>query len=313
KTIFQEYLTKQGTVVKPCYWQTRNPNCAKCPYHIRTGDESRVPYAEFHRAFGFPHRAISLQNKHLLFYELRLFSGTLVQKGHATNCIDQDRHPESMLFEAGGYLDAVTYTYEDIGYIILYSNYSPYNDTDHCCIHQIYSFLMKYPEVTLCIYFSKLYHTEDSFPTTMGNHEALKSLSSLWPHVTLYPLCSGIWHYLLCNFVCGIPGSNPYYPALPSRTLQDQPNSHQINNFIGMKPYFKTAFPQAMPGKPALPQNSKIFSSKPASKQLMKGSLPCLMSQSHSVLFSGMFPPFQKEQLYSKPENIVRHLKMPNE
>ncbi|NXA34115.1 ABEC4 enzyme, partial [Eudromia elegans] len=312
KTIFQEYLTKQGTVVKPYYWQTPNPNCAKCPYHIRTGDESRVPYAEFHMAFGVPDTATTLQNKQLLFYKLRLFSGALVQKGHVTNCTDQDSHPESMLFEIGGYLDAVTYTYEDIGYIILCSNYSPCNEADHYCINKIYGFLMKYPEVTLCTYFSKLYHIEDSFPTSMRNREALQSLSSSWPHVTLHPLCGGIWHYLLCNFVCGITGSTLYHPALPSRTLQDQPNSHQNNNFIGMKSYFKTAFPQAIQGKPTLEQNLKIFFSKRASKQLMKGSVPPLMSQSPLVLFLGMFPPLQKEQLYSKPKNIVRHFKMPN-
>ncbi|KGL76374.1 Putative C-_U-editing enzyme APOBEC-4, partial [Tinamus guttatus] len=129
-----------------------------------------------------------------------------------------------MLFEAGGYLDAVTYTYEDIGYIILYSNYSPCNEADHCCLSKIYSFLTKYPQVTLCIYFSKLYHIENSLPTAVWNHEVLKSLSSLWPHVTLHPLCGGIWHYLLCNFVHGIPGSTLYHPALPSRTLGDQPN-----------------------------------------------------------------------------------------
>ncbi|XP_013811739.2 putative C-_U-editing enzyme APOBEC-4 [Apteryx mantelli] len=318
KTIFQEYLTKQGTVVKPYYWQTPNPNCAKCPYHIRTGEEARVPYAEFHRAFGFPHRSTSLQNKHLLFYELKLFSGTLVQKGHATNCTDQDNHPESMLFEAGGYLDSVTHTYENIGYIILYSNHSPCNEAEHCCISKIYNFLIKYPEVTLCIYFSQLYHTEDSFPTATWNREALRSLSSLWPHVTLYPLSGGMWHYLLCNFVYGIPASTLYHPALSSRTLPDQPNPHQINNLIGMKPYFKKAFPQAMQGKPALQQNLKTFSSfsKLASQQplqLMKGSLPSLMPQSHLVLFPGMFLPFRKEHLYSKPKNIVRHLKMPKE
>ncbi|NWX94820.1 ABEC4 enzyme, partial [Nothoprocta ornata] len=313
KTIFQEYLTKQGTVVKPYYWQTPNPNCAKCPYHIRTGDEARVSYAEFHRTFGFPYRATSFQNKHLLFYELRLFSGTLLQKGHATNCTDQDNHPESMLFEAGGYLDAVTYTYRDIGYIILYSNYSPCNEADHCCISKIYSFLMKYPEITLFIYFSKLYHTENSLPTATWNHEALQSLSSLWPRVNLHLLCGGIWHYLLCNFVCGFPGSTLYHPALPSRTLRDQLNSHQINNFIGIKPCFKVSFPQTMHGKPALQENLKIFSSKPAFKKQMKGNLTPLVSQSHLVLFSGRFPPVQKERLYLKPKNIVRHLKMPHE
>ncbi|KFQ95799.1 Putative C-_U-editing enzyme APOBEC-4, partial [Nipponia nippon] len=128
------------------------------------------------------------------------------------------------LFEVGGYLDAVTDAYEDIGYIILYSNYSPCNEAYHCCISKIYNFLLKYPEITLCIYFSQLYHTEDGFPTAAWNREALRSLSSLWPRVTLQRLPGGTWRYLLCNFVCGFPGSTLYHPASPSSTLADQQN-----------------------------------------------------------------------------------------
>ncbi|KAM7107682.1 putative C-_U-editing enzyme APOBEC-4 [Ciconia maguari] len=318
KTIFQEYLTNQGTVVKPYCWQRQNHFCAKCPYHIRTGEEARVPYTEFHKVFGFPYRSTAtLHNKHLLFYELRSFSGTVVQKGHATNCTDQDNHPESMLFEVGGYLDAVTDAYKNIGCIILYSNYSPCNEAYHCCISKIYNFLLKYPEITLCIYFSQLYHTEDGFPTAAWNRKALRSLSSLWPLVTLQRLPGGAWHYLLCNFVYGIPGSTLYHPTSLSRTLADQQNPHQINNLTGMKPYFRKAFPHAMQGKPAVQQNLKAFSSpSPASQQplqVMKGSLLPPMSQSHLVLFPGMFLPFQREHLYPRPKNIVRHLKMPKE
>ncbi|KAM6077684.1 putative C-_U-editing enzyme APOBEC-4 [Theristicus caerulescens] len=318
KTVFREYLTNQGTVVKPYCWQRQNHICAKCPYHIRTGEEARVPYTEFHSVFGFPYRSTAtLQNKHLLFYELRSFSGTVVQKGHATNCTDQDNHPESMLFEVGGYLDAVTDAYEDIGCIILYSNYSPCNEAYHCCISKIYNFLLKYPEITLCIYFSQLYHTEDGFPTAAWNREALRSLSSLWPRVTLQTLPGGTWRYLLCNFVYGIPGSTLYHPASPSSTLADRQNPHQINNLTRMKPYFRKAFPQAMQGKPAAQQNLKAFSSpSPASQQplqAMKGSLLPPMSQSHLMLFPGMFLPFQREHLHPRPKNIVRHLKMPKE
>ncbi|XP_075013184.1 putative C-_U-editing enzyme APOBEC-4 [Calonectris borealis] len=318
KTVFQEYLTNQGTVVKPYCWQRQNHSCARCPYHIRTGEEARVPYTEFHRVFGFPYRsAATLQNKHLVFYELRNFSGRVVQKGHATNCTDQDNHPESMLFEVGGYLDAVTDAYENIGCIILYSNHSPCNEAYHYCISKIYNFLLKYPEITLCIYFSQLYHTEDGFPTAAWNREALRSLSSLWPRVTLQRLPGGARRYLLCNFVYGIPGATLYHPTSPSRTLADPQNPHQINDLTGMKPYFRTAFPQAPQGKPAAQQNLKAFSSpSPASQlplQAMKGSLLPPMSQSHLVLFPGMFLPFQREHLYPRPKNIVRHLKMPKE
>ncbi|XP_024065507.2 putative C-_U-editing enzyme APOBEC-4 [Terrapene carolina triunguis] len=246
ETLFQEYLANQGTVVKPYYWQTLSKSCAKCPYHIRTGEEARVPYMGFHKAFGFPYGLMSPQNKHLIFYELRSFSGTLVQKGHATNCIKYNIHPESMLFEMGGYLDAVTYDYDSIGYIILYSNYSPCNEAEHCCISKIYNFLTKYPDITLCIYFSQLYHTEDDFPVSIWNCEALRSLASLWPHVTLNPLCGGVWHSLLCNFVSGMPEATLYHPILPARALADQQNSQKINNITGIKSYLMKASPQPL-------------------------------------------------------------------
>ncbi|NWH63351.1 ABEC1 enzyme, partial [Geococcyx californianus] len=309
KPIFEEYLTNQGTVVKPYWWQRQNHICAKCPYHIRTGEEARVPYTEFHRAFGFPYRSTAtLQNKHLLFYELRRFSGRVVQKGHATNCTDQDNHPESMLFEVGGYLDAVTGACENIRCITLYSNYSPCNEASHCCLSKIYNFLLKYPEITLYIYFSQLYHTEDDFPSAVWNREALQSLSSLWPWVTLQRLWVGAWGYLLCNFVYGIPGSTLYRPTPPLRTLA---------NFREMKSHFRKAFPQAIQGKPAVQQNLKAFSSpSPASQQpfqVPKGSLLPPMSENHLVLFPGKFVPFQKEHLSLRPKNIVRHLKMPKE
>ncbi|NXX76172.1 ABEC1 enzyme, partial [Urocolius indicus] len=318
KTIFQEYVTNQGTVVKPYCWQRQNQVCAECPYHIRTGREARVPYAEFHRVFGLPFGSTStLQNKHLLFYELRSFSGTVVQKGRATNCTKQDTHPESMLFEVGGYLDAVTDAYENIRCIILFSNYSPCNEAYHCCISKIYNFLLKYPEITLCIYFSQLYHTEDRSPHGWWNREALRSLSSLWPQVTLQRLPGGAWPYLLCHFVYGIPGSTLYNPTPPSTTLANGQNPHQINNLTGRKMYFRHALPQAVQGKPAVQQNLKAFSSpSPASQQLFQATKARLLppvSQSHLVLFPGMFLPFQREQLHPRPKKIVRHLKMPQE
>ncbi|XP_067996609.1 putative C-_U-editing enzyme APOBEC-4 [Melanerpes formicivorus] len=314
--VFQEYLTSQGTVVKPYYWQRQSHICAKCPFHIRTGEEARVPYAEFRRIFGFPYRSrAALQTKHLLFYELRSFLGKLIQKGHATNCTAQGSHPESMLFEAGGYLDAVTGAYENRGCIILYSNYSPCNEAFHCCISKIYNFLLKYPEIKLCIFFSQLYHTEDSFPTATWNCEALWSLSSLWPQVTLQRLPEGAWPYLLCNFVYGIPGSILSHPTPTSRTSADQQNLHQMKDFTGTKLYFREAFPQGMQGKPAAWQNLKVFSSPGLAShqpfQGTKGSPLPPTSRSHLGHYPGMFFPFQREHLYPKPKNIIRHLRMP--
>ncbi|NWH76026.1 ABEC4 enzyme, partial [Piaya cayana] len=317
KPIFREYLTNQGTVVKPYCWQRQNHICSKCPYHIRTGEEARVPYAEVYRVFGFPHRlTATLQDKHLLFYKLRSFSGRIVQKGHATNCEDQDKHPESMLFEVGGYLDTVTSACENIRCIILYSNYSPCNEASHGCVSKIYNFLLKYPEITLCIYLSQLYHTEDCFPSAAWNREALRSLCSLWPRVTLQRLPGEVWHSLLCDFGYGIPGSTLSHPTPLLRTVAEGQNPQQIHDLRGMKPHFRKAFPQTTWGKAAVQQNSKAFSPNPASHQpfqVPKGSLLPLMSESCLVLFPGKFLPFQKERLSSKPENIVRHFKMPKE
>ncbi|CAM9156813.1 unnamed protein product [Bubo scandiacus] len=303
KTIFQEYLTNRGTVVKPYCWQRQNHICAKCPYHIRTGEEARVPYAEFDGVFGFPYRSTAtLRNKHLLFYERRSFSGSIVQKGHATNRTDRGYHVEPMLFGVGGYLDAVTDAYGNIRCIILCSNYSPCNEAYHCCVSKIYNFLWKYPEITLCIYFSRLYHTEDGFPTAAWNREALRSLPSLWPRVTLQRLPGGARCYLLCNFVCGIPGSALYRSTPPSRTLADQQKLHPVNNFTGIKLYFRKAFPQAMQGNPAVQQKLKAFSSpSPASQQpfqAMKGRLLPPMSQSHLVLFPGIKSFYHLEQCF---------------
>ncbi|XP_050163359.1 putative C-_U-editing enzyme APOBEC-4 [Myiozetetes cayanensis] len=312
KTIFQEFLTNQGTVVKPCWWQRQCPACAKCPFHIRTGEEARVPLTEFHGLFGSPHRpAATPQNRHLLFYELRSFSGRVLQKGHATNCTARAQHPEAVLFQAGGYLDAATAACESIRCVALYSNLSPCD----CCLRKMYSFLLRHPRVTLRIYFSRLYRAGNGSPGAVGDARALRSLCSLWPRVTLQRLPEGARQYLLCHFVCGITGAIPPHPALPSGASAGRQNPRQIN-LTGVKTYFREAFPRGMEGNPAVRQNLKVFPSpSPASRQpfpAVKGTLPPPMSPSR-VLSPGVFLPSQREQLHLRPINIVRHLKMPKE
>uniref|UniRef100_A0A8D0H089 Apolipoprotein B mRNA editing enzyme catalytic polypeptide like 4 n=1 Tax=Sphenodon punctatus TaxID=8508 RepID=A0A8D0H089_SPHPU len=317
ETLFQEYLANKGTVVKPYYWLTMSQCCAKCPYHIQTGEEARVTYVEFHRAFGFPYGQMNPQNTHLIFYELRSFSGTIVQKGHATNCTEYNIHPESMLFEMGGYLDSVTHDYNSIGYIILYSNYSPCNEAGHCCVSKIYNFLTKYPDVTLCIYFSQLYHTEDNFPVSAWNCEALRSLASFWPQVALNPLHSGIWHSVLCNFVTGMPEATLYHPILPARALADRQNAYQLNTITGLKSHFVNTPPQVTYGNPQAPQylQKHYFvntrSQQPA--QIMNGRLPPLVTQRQVIPLLHTLPPFGRQHLLSKHKHIVKHLKMPEE
>ncbi|NXS11168.1 ABEC1 enzyme, partial [Neodrepanis coruscans] len=290
KTIFQEFLTNQGTVVKPCCRQGQPHACAKCPFHIRTGEEARVSYAEFHGIFGFPHSpTVTPQNRHLLFYELRSFSGRVLQKGQATNCTAQAKHPESVLFEAGGYLDAATAACESIRSITLYSNFSPCNEAQHCCVREMYSFLLRHPHITLCIYFSQLYHTGDGSPRALGNVRALRSLCSLWPRVTLQRLPGVARLYLLCHFVCGITGTTPHHPVLPAGASAGRQNPQHINS-TGTKPYFGDAFLPGMQGNPAVQQNLKAFPSpSSASRQhlpAMKGTLLPPMSPSSSQVLS---------------------------
>ncbi|NWI95650.1 ABEC4 enzyme, partial [Pitta sordida] len=309
--IFQEFRTNQGTMVKP-------RSCAKCPFHIRMGEEARVPHTEFHRVFGFPHGpTVTPQKRHLLFYELRSFSGRVLQKGHATNCTAQGKHPESVLFGEGGYLDAATAAWESISNITLYSNFSPCNEAQHCCVRKMYSFLLRHPRITLCIYFSQLYHIGDGSPSAVGNVRALRSLCSLWPRVTLQRLPEVARQYLVCSFVCGgITEATPQHPVLPAAASAGRHKPQQINS-TGMKPYFREVFPQRMQGNMAVQQNLKACPSpSPASQQpvpAMKGALLPPMAPGHVVLFPGMFLPSQREQLCPRPSNIVRHLKMPKQ
>ncbi|NWV23378.1 ABEC4 enzyme, partial [Origma solitaria] len=307
KEVFQEFLTHQGTVVKPCCWQRQTPTCAKCPYHIRTGEEARVPYTEFHEVFAFPRGPPEApQNRHLLFYELRSSEGRVLQKGHATSCSAQGTHAEAMLFGAGTYLDTATATWASISCITLYSSFLPCDEAQHRCVSKMFLFLLRHPHVSLCIYFCQPCPRGDS------RARALRGLCGLWPRVTLQRLPGGAWPYLLCHFVAGITEATPRHPAL----LAGPQNPHRTD-LTGMQMYFRTALPQGMQGNPDGQQSLEGSSSlSPASQQpfpATKGRLLPLMSPSHRVLFPGVFLPSQREQLYPRPRNVVRHLKMPKE
>ncbi|EPY74639.1 neutrophil cytosol factor 2 [Camelus ferus] len=191
---------------------TLKHNC--CPYHIRTGEEARVPHTEFYQLFGFPYGPVYPQTKHLTFYELKTSPGSLVQKGHENSCSGNDTHAESMLSEMNGYFDSAVRNHQGIRHIILYSNNSPCDEANHCCTSKMYNFLTMYPDVTLSIYFSQLYHTETEFPASAWNREALRSLASLWPQVTVSP------------------------PILTGRALADRHHECEINAITGVKPYF---------------------------------------------------------------------------
>ncbi|XP_017511162.2 putative C-_U-editing enzyme APOBEC-4 [Manis javanica] len=320
--LYEEYLANHGTIVKPYYWLSFSLDCSYCPYHIRTGEEARVSYTEFYPIFGFPYGPMYPQTKHLTFYELKTSSGSLVQKGHATSCTGNNAHPESMLFEMNGYLDSAVHNNDRIRHIILYSSSSPCNEANHGCISKMYNFLTMYPDVTLSIYFSQLYHTETEFPASAWNREALRSLASLWPQVTLSPISGEIWHSLLHNFVNDVLGSTGFHPILTGRALADRHNAYEISAITGVKPYFTDVLPQtkenhsmkvkgilqSYPLNNAFPgQSFQVTNGQPQLNLTPDLRVPVI---SVLVPFTDL-PPIHVDQTPHKPRNIVRHLNMP--
>ncbi|XP_053549590.1 putative C-_U-editing enzyme APOBEC-4 [Bombina bombina] len=311
---FQEFSGYHGTLINPYpYWLCSNQDCPKCPYHIKTGEESRVTYGEFYEAFGFPYGPTVPENKQLIFFELKNVSGAVIQKGHVTNCLRVSLHAESILFELNGYLDSLLYRYETVGYITLYSNYTPCNEYDHYCISKMYDLLMRYPQTRLDIYFSQLYHIEDNISTSIWNGEALKSLAGLWSRVTLNPISNGIWQTILYTFVKGVPSETLYQPILPARATADRYNAHMIQVITGIKPYFVD-----VPSPMHKPQNINCYQELPKNNiNYIPAPQPQNSSNQYAPFFGAgtHFPgapvfPFQREEV-SKPKNIVRHIRMP--
>ena len=320
--LYEEYLANHGTIVKPYYWLSFSLDCSNCPYHIRTGEEARVAYTEFYQIFGFPYGPTYPPTKHLTFYELKTSSGSLVQKGHASSCTGNDTHPESMLFEVNGYFDSAIHNNDCIRHIILYSSNSPCNEANHCCISKMYTFLAKYPDITLSIYFSQLYHTEAEFPASPWNREALRSLASLWPQVTLSPISGGIWYSLLSNFVSGVQGASVFQPILTRRALADRHNALEINAITGVKPYFTDVLLQAKENPDIKVQAAlegyplnNVFPRQ--SFQVTSGQLqPNLtLDPRVPVVFVLVpyrdLPPIHVGPSPHKPRNIIRHLNVP--
>ncbi|XP_072504518.1 putative C-_U-editing enzyme APOBEC-4 isoform X3 [Notamacropus eugenii] len=311
ESLYQEYLTNHGTIVKPYYWLALTLDCSKCPYHIQTGEEARVTHTEFYQIFGFP-CGPSLQTKHLIFYELKTSSGSLVQKGHASSCSEYDTHPESMLFEMGSYLEAFIQNNDNIEHILLYSNYSPCNEANHCCISKMYNFLMRYPGISLNIYFSQLYHTDTDFPVSAWNREALRSLASLWPQVTLNPISGGIWHFLLYHFVSDVSGTMLYQPLWPARALADRHNAYEIKAITGVKPYFTDVLPHTTMNPDTKAQldlqrwPSSNVSSLESSQVMNNQPPPLMMAPEHRMPVIFMVLPFREQQLPNETKDPTR-------
>ncbi|XP_054443648.1 putative C-_U-editing enzyme APOBEC-4 [Pteronotus mesoamericanus] len=320
--LFEEYLANRGTIVKPYYWLSFSLDCSNCPYHIRTGEEARVSYTEFYLIFGFPYRPTHAQTKHLMFHELKTATGSLMQKGHASSCSANNTHPESMLFETNGYFDSAIYNRDGIRHIILYAGGSPCHEADHCCISEMCNFLIMHPDVTLSIYFSQLYHTGTDFPALAWNREALRSLASLWPKVTLSPLSGGIWHFLLDNAVSGVFGSTVFQPILMGRALADRHNAYEIGAITGVKPYFTDVLSQAKEHQNITAQAAlgsypfnNVFPGQ--SLQVTSGQAPPHLPPDLRVPVIFVLVPLRDRPLIHagqnpyKPRNVVRHLNMP--
>ncbi|XP_044156410.1 putative C-_U-editing enzyme APOBEC-4 [Bufo gargarizans] len=310
ETIFQEFSGYNGTLVKPYYWLYPNHNCVKCPYHIRTGEDSRVTYGEFYEAFGFPYGPTMPENKHLIFYEIKAFNGAVIQRGQATNCTYSNLHAESMLFESQGYLDSFLHQHSPVGYLTLYANFTPCNEYGHYCISKIYDLLIRYPDLRLDIYFSQFYHVAEEFPTSFWNKEALKSLAGHWPRVTLNPLSNGVWKTVLYAFVKEVPENTLYQPILPARASADSCNAHTIHFITGIKPYFVDAPPvsqhQETKSLPESRRDKKIPPFFPLPQNSFFQHYPTLASRLPFMPAS-----HGPKEVSLKPKHIVRHLNMP--
>nr|DBA18216.1 TPA: hypothetical protein GDO54_016491 [Pyxicephalus adspersus] len=294
ETVFQEFSGYHGTLVKPNYWLYPNQNCSKCPYHIRTGEESRVTYKEFYEAFGFPYGPTMHEDQQLIFFEIKSFNGAILQKGHATSCAASNLHAESILFQKHGYLDSFLYQHDSVGYITLYANFTPCNEYGHYCISQIYDLLIKYSQMRLDIYFSQLYHVDISSPSAVWNRDALKSLAAHWPRVTLNPL---------------IPETTLNQPILPIRASADRHNAYMIHVITGIKPYFVEDPPVTQPEETRRQPNYQGHKVKSVTSQPPNGFnqfSPFFVPQISFV------PAFQSQkELMTKPKQVVRHLNMP--
>ncbi|XP_018408456.1 PREDICTED: putative C-_U-editing enzyme APOBEC-4 [Nanorana parkeri] len=310
ETVFQEFSTYQGTLVNPYYWLYPNQNCSKCPYHIRTGEESRVTYKEFYETFGFPYGPTMHENKQLIFYEIKAFNGAVIQKGQVTNCAVSNIHAESILFEKHGYLDSFLYQHDSVGYITLYANFTPCNEYGHYCISKMYDLLIKYTQMRLDIYFSQMYHVEVSFPSAVWNRDALKSLAGHWPRVTINPLSDGIWKTVLCAFVKEVPETTTNQPILPIRASADRHNAYMIHVITGIKPYYVEDHP--------MPQPEETRYQPKYQRHKVQNNLapqPPYGFYQYSPFFvpqKSIVPAFQSQkELMTKPKQVVRHLSMP--
>ncbi|XP_069050796.1 putative C-_U-editing enzyme APOBEC-4 [Lepisosteus oculatus] len=290
----------------PC-WVSDAQGCPQCPYHIRTGEEARVPYSQFYEAFGFPYGP-TLPNTHLLFYELRTATGALVQKGQASSCPLYHLHPEALLFDTDGYLCSVLSVYDNVSYVTLYSNYTPCEEPPGHCASALTHFLQAHPALRLDLLFSQLYHTEDWHPYGSANRQALRALGALWPRLTLSPISGGWWLSLLRKFVWGVPPDTSRRPFQPGRAALDWHNAYQISAITGVTPAFLDLYPEmeAPPEVPRAPPLPPPVLQHSALGRRLYFPPPCL-----SFPYPGA-PSYPRRPLaLPRPRHVVRHVRLP--
>ncbi|CAM9584982.1 unnamed protein product [Lampetra fluviatilis] len=233
------------------------PFCPRCPRHVRVGTDSRVPYREFCRSFGYP---VALARSApwpgddaalLGFYELRGTGGSLVQRGHATGCAARGYHPETLLFDAEGHLDSVLLTlglgHGAVTRVALFSSHAPCGHEALGCVSRILGFLEAHPGVRLEVYFAQF---ESGFAEAgRGFHRppygqrdgtdeggSLRDLVGLRPRVTVAPISGGMWGKILRDFVSNVPPLALMNPVNHLRAREDSENAARLAGTTGVWP-----------------------------------------------------------------------------
>ncbi|XP_071778063.2 putative C-_U-editing enzyme APOBEC-4 [Centroberyx gerrardi] len=280
--------------------QQHPPPCPQCPQHVLTGSDSAVSYSWFCEAFGFPAGPAG-SNSLLLFYELWSSAGVLVQSGRATGCAVMGRHPENLLFDhRHGYLWSVLEACEEVGYVLLYSNYTPCQEPARQCAQSLVSFLQAHPWVRLDLLFSQLYNTQPGKPHYQENQAGLHNLASIWPRFSLSPISGAAWGYLLRRFVPDAPPSVLQHILSPGRVEADRQNAAEISAITGVGPVFLD-LSQTTPIEPGRGSNQHQTPTHPVT----------LLPPPH------LPPPVALSQLETltpappHPVNVVRHIRMP--
>ncbi|XP_061406243.1 putative C-_U-editing enzyme APOBEC-4 [Lethenteron reissneri] len=233
------------------------PFCPRCPRHVRVGTDSRVPYREFCRSFGYP---VALARSApwpgddaalLGFYELRGTGGSLVQRGHATGCAARGYHPETLLFDAEGHLDSVLLTlglgHGAVTRVALFSSHAPCGHEALGCVSRILGFLEAHPGVRLEVYFAQFesgfaeavrgYH-RPPYGQRDGTDEggSLRDLVGLRPRVTVAPISGGMWGKILRDFVSNVPPLALMNPVNHLRAREDSENAARLAGTTGVWP-----------------------------------------------------------------------------